>query len=107
MKWYTSDLSDAQYKEIEPYLPKVKTTRPRTWTYHEILNGIMYTLVSGCQWRNLPKDLPPWKTVYHYFSVRKKKWVFDKILKELHKKVRVDVGKKRSGNALTDGFTGS
>ena len=72
MMRYTSDLTDEQFEKIEPYLPKVKTIKPRKWSYHEIFNGILYVDVTGCQRRNLPTDLPPRKTVYHYFSKRKK-----------------------------------
>ena len=43
---YTSDLTDKQFEKIEPYLPKVKTTKPRKWSWHEIVNGMMYTVVT-------------------------------------------------------------
>ena len=85
---YTSNLTVEQYQKIALLLPVVKTTRPRKYSYHEIMNGILYVLVTWCQWRNLPKDLPPWETCYHYYYVWKNEWVFDKIFSELHKELR-------------------
>jgi putative transposase len=63
-KTYTTDLSDAEWKYIEPHLPARKGFgRPRTHDLREILNAIFYLLKSGCQWRLLPHDLPRWPTV--------------------------------------------
>jgi putative transposase len=84
---YTSNLSIEQYNEIQAYLPIKKTTRPKKWTSHQILNALMYVLVSGCQWRNLPNDLPPWKTVYTYFRIWSKSGVIDQILKKNNIKI--------------------
>ena len=104
---YTSDLTDEQFERIAIYLPKVKTTKPRKWSRHEIVNGIMYVVVTWCQRRNLPKDLPSWKTVYHYFNKWKKEGVFDCMMEWLHKDVRRKEGKKSNSNSMIDGFTGS
>jgi putative transposase len=84
---YPSDLSNEQFFEIEKHLPTKAKTKPRKWSYHEIFNGIMYVLVSGCQWRMLPIDLPPWSIVYHYFNVWKKQGVITLALKKSGKKV--------------------
>jgi transposase len=94
MSKYPSNLSKEEFIEIEPYLPIKKTTKPRKWTNHEILNGIMYVLVSGCQWRMLPVDFPPWETVYYYFNTWKKEGVIDLILKKIGKKVSFNAGKR-------------
>jgi len=70
-KPYPTDLSDAEWNYIEPYLPApTGHGRPRTHSLREILNAIFYLLKSGCQWRLLPHDFPRWPTVYHYF----RKW---------------------------------
>ena len=67
-KAYQSDLSDAEWSCLEPYLPAPKAYgRPRLHSPHEILDAILYVLKSGCAWRLLPHDFPPWRTVYHYF----------------------------------------
>lgn len=94
MHHYTSNLTDNQFLEIQPFLPVKRITRPRKWNNHEILNGILYLLVTGCQWRNLPKDMPPWKTVYRYFREWKQSGVIDLILKKYGKKVSSNSGKR-------------
>ena len=73
-KPYPTDLSDAEWKYIEPHIPLPKGHgRPRIHSLREILNAIFYILRSGCQWRLLPHDFPRWPTVYHYF----RKWRID------------------------------
>lgn len=63
-----TDLSDSEWQLIEPHLPVAKSDdRPRKHHLREILDSIFYITRSGCAWRLLPNDLPPWKTVYHYF----------------------------------------
>ena len=65
---YSTDLTNAEWECIEPYVPAPsKRGRPRIHTTREILNAIFYVLRSGCPWRLLPRDFPPWCTVYHYF----------------------------------------
>jgi putative transposase len=68
VKQYPSDLTDAEWQWIEPYLPQPKPGgRPIKHPRRTILNAIFYFVRSGCAWRMLPKDLPPWPTVYDYF----------------------------------------
>jgi transposase len=57
---YSSSLSDAEWEIVEPLLPQKKKTRPPVWTKREILDGILYQLKNGCNWSDLPKDLPPY-----------------------------------------------
>ena len=67
-KTYPSDLTDEQWELLSPLLPAAKLGgRPRTVELREILNAILYVLRTGCAWRMLPHDLPPWQTVYKYF----------------------------------------
>jgi putative transposase len=67
-KSYPTDLSDAEWKYIEPHLPAPKGLgRPRSRDLREILNAIFYVLRSGCRRHMLPHDFPRWPTVYHYF----------------------------------------
>jgi putative transposase len=91
---YPSNLTETEFAEILPYLPVKKITRPRKWSYHEIINGILYVLVSGCQWRMLPKDLPPWETVHYYFSTWHKLGIIDLVLKKSGKKISSNAGKR-------------
>lgn len=79
---YPTDLTPEEFQLIEDLLPKKKVTRPRKYSYYEIFNAILYVLISGCQWRMLPNDLPNWKTVHHYFLTWSKDKVFDEILKK-------------------------
>src|SRR5215211_3050726 len=65
---YPTDLSDAEWSWVEPHIPTPKAPgRPRAHTLREILNAIFYIVRSGCAWRLLPHDFPPWKTIHHYF----------------------------------------
>src|SRR3712207_153424 len=61
-KRYPTDLSDAEWACIEPYLPTPETSgRPRVHTLRELLDAIFYIVRSGCAWRLLPHEFPPWK----------------------------------------------
>ena len=63
---YLSDLSDAEWKVIEPLLPQAKGFgRPRTVDLREMLNAIFYLQRTGCQWEMLPHDFPPHGTVFN------------------------------------------
>src|ERR671916_80251 len=67
---YLTDLSDAEWECIEGLLPTPENEgRPRLHSLREVLNAIFYVARSGCAWRLLPHDFPPWKTVYHYFRL--------------------------------------
>ena len=79
---YPTDLTQEQFNLIAGLLPQKKVTKPRKHSLYDLFNAILYVLVSGCQWRLLPNDLPPWKTVHHYFLTWSKDEVFDEILKK-------------------------
>src|SRR5215210_5031312 len=65
---YPSDLTDAEWLAIEPVLPRAaKTGRKRSIDLREVLNAIRYLVRGGVGWRMLPKDFPPWQTVYWWF----------------------------------------
>ena len=65
---YASDLTDGEWKVLEPLLPRAKALgRPRTTALREVVNAILYLLRSGCPWRMLPRDFPPRSTVQRYF----------------------------------------
>ena len=65
---YPSDLSDAQWALVAPYIPSGKPGyRPRTTDVRAVVDAIIYLLRTGCQWRQLPSDFPPWSTVHGYF----------------------------------------
>jgi transposase len=79
---YPSDITIEQFALIEVLIPTKKVTKPPTHTRFNLFNAILYCLVSGCQWRMLPNDLRPWKTVYHYFNLWSEEEVFDEMLKK-------------------------
>jgi putative transposase len=84
-KPYPTDLSDAEWNYIQPHLPAPKGHgRPRTHSLREILNAVFYLLKSGCQWRLLPHEFPPWKTVHHYF----RRWRIDGTWEKINRSIR-------------------
>ena len=97
---YTSDLSDEQWKLISHlFKPVPKTGRPRKHSYREILNGIFYVIRTGCQWRNVASDLPPWSVLYTYY----RNWILGGFWIELHdylrRKLRFVCGRKAKPSA--------
>ena len=78
---YPSDLTDEEWQLIEPLIPPGKPGGgKRTVNMREVVNGLMYLLSTGCQWRAIPKDLPPRSTVYDYFDL----WTYDGTLVRIH-----------------------
>jgi putative transposase len=89
-KAYQSDLSDAEWSFLESLLPLPNATgRPKTHSAREILNAVFYIVRGGCSWRLLPHDLPPWKTVYHYFRSWRLDGTWERMHAALRKRVRV------------------
>jgi putative transposase len=65
LRLYPSDLSDREWEILAPLIPSAKSGgRPRKWPMRKILNAVFYLLRSGCQWRMLPREFPPWSTVH-------------------------------------------
>ena len=97
---YQSDLKDQEWKWIEPYLPDPSTKgtrgRPQEWPLREIINGILYVLRTGCQWRMMPHDLPPWQTVYYHH----RKWRLDGLWEEINTVLREKM-RQREGREAT------
>jgi putative transposase len=84
-KAYPTDLTDEQWDILRPLLPAAKPGgRPRTVDLREVMNAIFYLLRTGCPWRQLPHDLPPWGTVWAYF----RRWRDDGTLEHLHDTLR-------------------
>ena len=94
---YSSSLTDQEWKIIEPLLPQKKQTRPPLWSKRQVLDGIFYQLKNGCNWCDLPKDLPPYSTVFWYYKQWRATGVLDEIMNTLHGKVRAQAQKNRSG----------
>src|SRR3954469_6037487 len=93
-KAYPTDLYDPQWPGIEPPLPAPKASgRPRVHTLREILDAIFYILRSGCAWRLLPHDFPPWKTIHNYFRTWRLDGTWKRVNAALRKRVRVRMGR--------------
>ncbi len=99
-KPYPTDLTDQQWQMIESLVPASKAGgRPRTVDMREILNAIFYILVSGCGWRMLPHDLPPWSTVYYYFRCWRLTGLWQQMNQTLRQKVRSLQGRQITPSA--------
>ena len=85
---YPTDLTDAQWQILKPFFRK-KSNRGRKVVYERrlVVNAILYVVRTGCQWRMLPHDFPPWKTVYQMFYRWRKAGLWERIHDALRKKV--------------------
>ncbi len=97
---YPSDLSDKEWKIIEPLLPGAKPGgRPRKTDMRELLNSIFYVQKSGCQWRMIPNDLVVWGTAYYYFSKWTKDGTWSSINDKLRRQTRLEAGRNEEPSA--------
>ena len=99
-KPYPTDLIDAQWKILETLVPAPQPgPQPAKYPRREIINAILYVNRTGCQWRMLPHDLPPWESVYHYFSIWKKDGTWQNIRDTLRRQTRVRAGRDPEATA--------
>src|SRR3954449_7254063 len=81
---YPSDLTNEQWSVLAPLLPLApEKGRRREADVREVVNAIFYLNRAGCPWRMLPRDFPPWRTVYNYFEAFKQDGVWGDILTAL------------------------
>ncbi|GIH73269.1 IS5 family transposase [Sphaerimonospora thailandensis] len=103
---YPSDLTDAQWELIQPLLPEPNTGgRPEKHPRREVVNAVLYVVRSGCPWRYLPTDLPPWQTVYWYFQQWEQAGVITELLSELRIKARPQAGREQPSAGITDSLS--
>jgi putative transposase len=94
-KPYPTDLTDEQWKLVQPLLPDAKPGgRPRKADLREVLNAVFYLVRTGCQWRMIPHEYPPWKTCYNYYRAWIDGGVWDEIIYLLRTDVRTQAGRK-------------
>ena len=99
-KPYPSDLTDAQWKLVEPMIPPERWGgRTRQVDMREVLNGIFYQTRGGASWRMLPHDLPPWGTVWWYFRQWRAAGVWEHVNTVLRERDRVRVGREPTPSA--------
>jgi putative transposase len=97
---YDTDLTDAEWEQLMPLVPPAKSGgRPPKHSRREILNGIFYAVRSGGAWKLLPHDLPPWRTVYHYFWSWRRTGVWQQIHDTLREQVREAAGRNPKPSA--------
>ena len=97
---YASDVTDAEWALIEPHMPAVKRLgRPRETELRAVLDAILYIARTGCQWRMLPKDFPPFTTVQGYFYDWRDDGLFEKINFALLLEAREAAGREPSPSA--------
>ncbi len=93
-KPYPSDLTDAQWAILAPFIPEPSPEATReTISRRELVNAILYLLRTGCSWRQMPHDLPNGKTVYHYFRRWKLDGTWEKAMSSLRREVRTQMGR--------------
>src|SRR5215472_12785064 len=91
---YPSDLSDGEWKCVQRYLPPLsRRGRPRTHPLRRILDAIFYVLRTGCPWRYLPCNFPPWQTVFYHFRQFRRKNTLHPLYTALHRIERERVGR--------------
>lgn len=84
---YPSDLTDGEWARVAPLIPPARRGgNKRHIDIREVMNGLMYILSTGCQWRAIPKDLPPRSTLFDYFDL----WTYDGTLDRIHHALYVE-----------------
>src|SRR6478609_3487855 len=97
---YPSDLSDTEWQNLRRLLPAPKRGgRPRTTDLRSVVNAIFYVLRSGCAWRMLPQDFPPFPTVYMYFKQWRDDGTWQRVHDVLRDRIRRLDGRKKSPSA--------
>jgi transposase len=95
---YSSDLTEKEWEILEPVLEEIlpfkKKTRPSNWTKRELINGMLYQLKNGCNWNDLPRDLPPYSTVYWHYKRWRESGALESLMNKLHEKTRESAKKK-------------
>lgn len=97
---YPSDLTDAEWELVQPLIPPAKRGgRRREVDVREVVNGLLYVLSTGCQWRAVPKDLPPKSTLFSYFDLWNWDGTLGRIHEQLYVKCREAAGREASPTA--------
>ena len=97
---YPTDLSDVEWECLKPCVPAPKERgRPRLHSPREILNAIFYVLKTGCQWHMLPRDFPPYKTVFHYFRQWRLDGTWERLNWAIHQQLRTRLGRDSTPSA--------
>lgn len=92
---YSTDLTDAQWELVAPVMHQFHPAQHwnRAHPLREVLDALFYKLRTGCQWRNLPHDLPPWSTVHYYYRKWRRSGLFARLNAVLREQVRAQAEK--------------
>jgi transposase len=93
---YPSDLDDAEWAVVRRHLPRRRRRRggrPRAHARRAVLDGVFYVVRTGCQWRQLPREYPPWKTVYHYWRAWRLDGTWARLCRALVARARARAGR--------------
>ena len=93
---YPSSLTDAQWALIEGYFSQGNYGNRAKYSKRLVVDAVLYISKTGCQWRQLPKEFPPWQTVYSFFRRAKQRGIWEKILKDLVQRSRMNMDKARN-----------
>jgi putative transposase len=97
---YSTNLTDPEWECLKPHIPPPnKRGRPRVHTTREILDAVFYVLKSGCPWRLLPRDFPPWETVYCWFRRWRIDGTWEQLNATLHERLRTSLGRNAQPSA--------
>lgn len=96
---YPTDLKYTEWQLISEFFPSSTIGRPQKWEKWQIINGILYVNRTGCQWRMLPVNFPPWRTVYYYYWRWKGDGLWQQINEVLVKQVRKKAGRNEQPSA--------
>ena len=98
-KTYPTDLKYSEWMLIAEFFPTYRRGRPCKWTRRQIVNAILYVTRTGCQWRMLPQELPPWQTVYGYFRRWTRSGVWYRLNAALVAQIRKQQGREAQPSA--------
>lgn len=92
---YPSDVTEEEWAVIAPLIPPARRGgRQRSVNIREVFNGVLYVLSTGCQWRAIPKDLPPRSTLFHYLTGWEADGTLRRIQGELYRQCRAQAGRR-------------
>jgi len=98
---YSTDLTDIEWEYLEPHLPApTGRGRPRLHATRKILDAVFYVLKSGCSWRLLPHEFPPWETVYSWFRRWRMDGTWEGLNAALRKRLRLRLGRHPHPSAV-------
>jgi transposase len=108
---YASDLTEAQWLQLEPLLTELRGERhgggrPRKYPLRRIVDGMLYVVKTGCQWRQMPANFPPWQSVYQQFRIWRDGGVWERVTRALREQGRKAQGRNaRPTVAIVDSQT--